>query len=59
MSEVYKVENEWYYEDEESFEEIGPFKTEEIALTAYDAAHKWYKKDHRSTIRKMKDNMGV
>jgi hypothetical protein len=59
MSKVYQIDNKWYYEDEESFEEVGPFNTEQIAITAYNAIHKWYEKDHRNTIKKMKDNMGI
>jgi hypothetical protein len=56
---VYKEESKWFYEDEETFETIGPFDTEEIAIKAYETSLRWYAKDHQSNIRKMRDYEGM
>lgn len=55
MQKVYQHKNEeWYYEDPSTYDEVGPFKTEELANISLDLAIKLNKADHE-IVYKVRD----
>lgn len=58
MNDIIEDESGFYYFDEED-DTVGPFSTYKQAEIAFSASLRWEAKDHQSTIRKMKDNMGL
>ena len=49
-------EKDGFYYYNEVDELIGPFKTAEQAQIAIDASHKWFVREHKDDIRKMRDH---
>jgi hypothetical protein len=58
MNEIVEDTDGFYYWDEQD-NLIGPFNTFQQAEIAFSACLRWEARDHVSTIRKMKDNMGL
>jgi hypothetical protein len=58
VNDIFEDDGEFfYYADNDDI--VGPFPTYEQAEIASDAALRWQQKDHQTTIRKMKPDMGM